>query len=177
MAGSAVLTLAPTFVLAAHALPPASTPRLVPIKLADGLSVSAPTSATLGSGTVGSTLTGQLGTVSVAGSGTLGWTASVSISSPFTVSQDGQSATFPAERIRYWSGPATDTSGGLGLTCIPGQLTSALAQSLDVERTAFSCTLGVIGSSSASWDPRLVVQTQSGDFAGTYTGTITHSVL
>lgn len=157
--------------------PAAATPRLATVRLAGGLSVSAPSSASLGSGAAGTTLTGQLGTVSVSGSGTLGWTASVSLSSPFTVTQDGQSATFPADRVRYWSGPATATGGGVGLTCSPGQPTSALAQSLNLSRTAFSCTLGVIGSSSASWNPSLVIATQAGDISGTYTGTITHSVV
>ncbi len=166
-----------TALTAIHLPSAAAAPRLAPIKLADGLSVSAPASASLGSGAAGSTLSGQLGTVSVAASGTLGWTASVSVSAPFTVTQSGQSATFPATRLRYWSGPATATGGGLGLSCTPGQLTSVLAQTLAFTRTAFACTLGVIGSSSASWNPTLVVQSQSGDFAGTYTGTITHSVL
>lgn len=161
----------------AHAPATAAPPRLAPVTLADGLSVSTPSSASLGSGNAGTTLTGQLGTVSVSASGTLGWTASVSISSPFTVTQDGQSATFPADRVRYWSGPATDTGGGIGLSCTPGQPTAVLAQSLDLSRTAFACTLGVIGSSSASWAPSLVIQTQAGDIAGTYTGTITHSVV
>lgn len=169
MAGVVVLT-------SGHAAP-ATQPRLAPVRLATGLSISAPSSASLGSGTAGSTLSGRLGTVSVSATGTLGWVASVSISSPFTVTQGDQSATFPADRIRYWSGPATATSGGIGLTCTPGQTTSPLAQSLDFPRTAFGCTLGVVGSSSASWDPTLVVETEAGDFAGTYVGTVTHSVL
>ncbi len=162
--------------LSGHAVPTGQQPTLAPVILASGLAVTAPGSVSLGSGAPGDTLSGRLGTVTVSGSGTLGWTATVSLSTPLAVTQGQQSWTFPPSGVRYWSGPATATSGGIGLTCLPGQLTAGLAQSLEATRTAFSCTLGVVGASSASWRPTLAVQTQQSDPSGTYAGTVTHSV-
>ena len=58
---------------------------------------------------------------------------------------------------------------------IPGQANAAAAQSLSANRTAFSLASGS-GNNSASWNPTLIANVPAGAVAGTYTGTITHSV-
>ena len=70
--------------------------------------------------------------------------------------------------------PANQTNRPLSL-CTAGQ--SAEAVTLVQTRTAFRCS-GLLGltASTVSWRPTLSVQTQPTDPAGTYTGTITHSV-
>ena len=63
----------------------------------------------------------------------------------------------------------------LNLTATPGQLTAAQAQSLSTARTAFSVLLAV-GNNTVAWNPTVVVTVPASAVAGTYTGTITHSV-
>jgi hypothetical protein len=128
--------------------------------------------------TSGQTITAQLGAVTVSSSVALasGWTATVSLSGQFTVTQAGQSATFPAARAKYSSGAATGSSGITAGVCLPGQATTLLAVALTSARTAYSCGAIVALSSSLTWNPTLVVTTQGSDPVGTYTGTITHSV-
>lgn len=167
--GAVVLVAAATLVTpvpAAHGLTPSA------------LSITAPGSSDLGSVGPGQTIAAQLGAVTVGADAAIvgGWTATVSLSGQFTVTQPGQSWTFPSSRVRYWSGPAT-ASSGLGLTvCVPGQATSLTAQTLTSTRTAYSCGALLSLSSSLTWRPTIVVSTQAGDPAGTYAGTITHSV-
>ncbi len=145
---------------------------------AQALSITAPGSTNLGSATAGQTITTQLGSVTVSSNASLlsGWTATVTLSGQFTVTQSGQSATFPATRVRYWSGAATATSGITAGICLPGQATSGLAVTLASARTAYSCGAIIASSSSLTWNPTLVVTTQGSDPVGTYSGTITHSV-
>ena len=152
----------------AQALPPSA------------LSITVPGPVNLGSGSPGQTLSAKLGQVTVSGGATekQAWTATVTLSGQFTVTQSGQSWTFPSSRVSYWAGGGTGTLLGT-LTCTSGQPTALAAQTLASARTAYSCpaisTLLVSGW-SLTWNPTLVVTTQSTDPAGTYTGTITHSV-
>ena len=142
------------------------------------LSISAPGSTNLGSAQAGQTISTQLGAVTVSSNAALGlgWTATVSLSGQFTVTQSGQTATFPAARVKYWAGSATTSSGiGVGV-CLSGQATSALAVALTSSRSAYSCGAIVSTSSSLTWNPTLVITTQGSDPVGTYSGTITHSV-
>ena len=145
---------------------------------ADALSITAPGSTDLGTVATGGTLTTQLGPVTVSSSAALatGWVATVSLSGQFTVTQAGQSATFPAARVRYWSGSSTATTGITAGVCLPGQATSGLSVTLASARTAYTCGAILATSSSLTWNPTLVITTQSSDPAGTYSGTITHSV-
>ncbi|MFC5637813.1 hypothetical protein [Streptomyces bullii] len=76
-------------------------------------------------------------------------------------------------QLSYWSGPATRTSGPG--TRLPGQLTSAQAQSLNVPRTAFAKTSGS-GNNTTAWRPTLIIAIPATAVGGTYTGTVTHSV-
>lgn len=140
-----------------------------------GLAITVPATAGLGTGAPGSTITAHLGAVTVTDSRAVdpaAWTASV-ISSDFTIPATAD--TIPAGDVDYWSGPATSTVGSGTFT--PGQPTSADGRALDNTTllTAMSLTGGA-GSNSATWDPTLVVNVPAAAVAGTYTGTVTHSV-
>ncbi len=139
------------------------------------VSISAPTSAALGSAATGSaTLSAHLGTITVTATGLVApsFVSTVSASN-FTTGGQTANETIATSAISYWSGPATATSGLA--TATPGQLTAAQAVSLSAPRTAFSGT-GLLLSISASWNPTLVVSIPATAVAGTYSGTITHSV-
>jgi hypothetical protein len=139
------------------------------------VSISAPTSAALGTRATGSaTLSAQLGTITVTASGLVApsFVSTVSASN-FTTGGQTANETLAKSVISYWSGPATSTSGLA--TATPGQLTAAQAVSLSTARTAFSGT-GLLLSISASWNPTIVVNLPPTAVAGTYSGTITHSV-
>jgi hypothetical protein len=58
---------------------------------------------------------------------------------------------------------------------VPGQLTPLQAQALSTPRSAFSSG-GLVLSMSTSWNPPMVVNIPAAVVAGSYTGTITHSV-
>jgi hypothetical protein len=167
-------------VLAAAPATPASSSGIRQIALlaalVPGLAVTAPTSTSLGSTTPGTTLSAHLGTVQVSdtrGNLTATWTATVT-ATQFTTGTATPAQTIPASALSYWSGPATSTTG-INLTATPGQLTAAQAQSLSTARTAFSVLLAV-GNNTVAWNPTVVVTVPASAVAGTYTGTITHSV-
>jgi hypothetical protein len=160
------------FALPAHAADTTTT-----FSLAGGsLSISAPASRDLGSGsTGGGTVSAQLGTVTVTDNrgalvGT--WTASVS-STDFTTGGASANETIAKGQVTYWSGTATASSGVAVFA--PGQASAANAQALSVSRTAFSAT-AIVGNNSASWNPTVTVNVPAAAVAGDYTGTITHSV-
>lgn len=132
------------------------------------LSITAPATANLGSVAIGGTISADLGTVTASSQGTLTWTASVT-STVFTTT----SSTIANSNVSYWSGPATATTGPGTFT--PGQSTAAQAVSLSTSRVAFTRT-GSNGNNSASWTPTLVINVPANAFAGTYQGTITHSI-
>lgn len=139
------------------------------------LAITAPASTNVGSGAAGASITAALGAVTVTdarGLLTASWTASASTTS-FTTGGGTPAETVGATEVSYWSGPATANTGIGVLT--PGQLTALLAQSLGTSKTAFTLTLGV-GNNSVTWNPTVIVAVPSAAIAGTYTGTITHSV-
>jgi hypothetical protein len=138
------------------------------------LSISAPDSASLGTGGTGGAFDAQLGTVTVTDARSAlvaTWTATVSAGT--FRHQDDSSVTIGAGQISYWSGAATATSGTGVFT--PGQLIAASAQALGTSRTAYSLA-GGSGSNTASWNPTIVVDVPAAAIAGNYSGTITHSV-
>jgi hypothetical protein len=140
------------------------------------LSISVPATAGLGSAAPGGTLSAALGSVTVSdqrGQSNASWTASVA-STGFTTGGGGTSAEVATTQVSYWSGPATATTGTA--TTTPGQANAAVAQVLTSSRTAFSSTGGT-GSTSATWNPTLVVMVPAAAVGGTYTATVTHSVL
>jgi hypothetical protein len=58
---------------------------------------------------------------------------------------------------------------------VPGQPTALNAVSLSAAVTAFALQAVVLGTST-SWNPTIVVAVPASAVAGTYTGTVTHSV-
>lgn len=134
-----------------------------------------PSTVSLGSGPPGTQITAQLGAVQVTDARALlvaAWTSSVTATS-FTTGGGTGPETIANSAVSYWSGPATATTG-LG-TFTPGQANAAAAVTLATSRTAFTLTLGV-GDNSATWNPTLIVSVPAAAVAGTYTGTVTHSV-
>ena len=139
------------------------------------LSITTAASADLGTATPGTTLSGQLGAVTVTDDRAAleaAWTATAS-TTDFTTGAATANETVTKSNVSYWSGPATATTGTGTFT--PGQATSGSKVALSAPATAFSLTGGV-GSNSAAWNPTLVVAMPGAAVAGTYTGTVTHSV-
>jgi hypothetical protein len=136
------------------------------------LSISVPATASLGSGTLGSSVSSALGSVQVIdnrGSATAAWTATVSTTT-FTSSGG---ATVPLANTKYWSGASTSTTGTGTFTA--GQATAGSAQDLTTSRTAFTLTSGN-STDEATWNPTLIVIIPITLVPGTYTATVTHSV-
>lgn len=156
--------------------PPEDEPVVASSLTGGSLSISAPASAVLPPGTAAAgTLESQLGEVTVTDArGAVGasWTATVAATS-FTTGGGSAAETIGRERISYWSGAATDVDG-VG-TFAPGQPLAANAQTLNVSRTAFRLVSST-GDTSATWNPTIIVSIPSSAIAGTYQGTITHSV-
>ncbi|MDQ2750016.1 MAG: hypothetical protein M3Y44_10925 [Actinomycetota bacterium] len=173
--GAAVLA---TAMAAALATPSAAqaAPTTVTFTLTSGaLTITAPVAAALGTGAAGGTLTAALGSVAVSdlrGSLVAAWTATASTST-FTTGGATAAETVPTAAVSYWSGPSTSTSG-LGVFT-PGQLTALNAVTLSAPATAFALAAGV-GNNAASWNPTLIIAVPAAAVAGSYSGTVTHSV-
>jgi hypothetical protein len=139
----------------------------------NGLSISVPGSANLstsGSTLIGATsLSGSLGAVTVTDNqGTLAhtWTATVS-STDFTTGGGGSNKTITKDNASYT--PGTVSTSGVGVAV--GTPASSLATSSSVVTAT-----AVIGSMTATWNPTVSVTIPTSVIAGTYSGTITHSV-
>ncbi|MBB2743126.1 UNVERIFIED_ORG: hypothetical protein FHR35_002948 [Microbispora rosea subsp. rosea] len=178
----AALTMTPAAQPALAGTCPASTtcPTTVTftVNAPDGLTITVPESpVNIGSGAPGGQISGFLGPVTVSDQRavlTATWVATVSAAvGGFTTGGGTAAETVPNTAVFYWSGPATATTG-TG-TFVPGQVDAAAAQSLDLSRTAFSKTSGS-GDNSATWNPTIVVNVPAQAVAGTYTGTVNHSV-
>jgi hypothetical protein len=139
------------------------------------LAISVPPAAALGSVPSGTnSLSHQLGPVTVTASGLVApsFIASVSTTT-FKTGSGSAGETIGITAVSYWSGPATATIGLQNAT--PGQVGAAQAQILSQSRTAFS-SAGLALSITTTWNPTIVVAIPAAAVAGTYTGTITHSV-
>ena len=139
----------------------------------NGLSITVPTSvdlSTSGTTVIGaSSLSGNLGPVTVTDNqGTLAhaWTATVS-STDFTTGVGGANKTVTKDNVSYT--PGTITSSGIG-AAVGTPALSLVTGAPVVTATA------VIGAMSANWDPTVSVTIPSSVIAGTYSGTVTHSV-
>ena len=144
---------------------------------AGALNITVPAAANLGSASPGGTISGQLGPVTVTDERGLlvaAWTTRVTTTA-FTTGGATAAETIPASAVKYASGPAT-TTAGIGVFT-PGQATTALAAAIPAAPglVAFTLTLGV-GNNTATWNPTLQVAVPAAAVAGTYTGTVTHSV-
>lgn len=142
---------------------------------AGSLAVSDPANTSLGTVATGTaTVSSALGAVTVTDArGALNgtWTATVA-STDFTTGTATAAETISKAQVDYWSGAAATTGTAVFL---PGQLLVANKQALGSSRTAYSAS-AVIGNTSATWSPTVVVNIPSAAVAGTYSGTITHSV-
>jgi hypothetical protein len=177
MAKKRIVLIGAMLSMLALALPARAADTTTTFTLAAGsLSISAPASKDLGTGSTGAgTLSAQLGAVTVTDTrgALLGtWTASVS-STDFTTGGATANETVAKGQVTYWSGTATASSGTAVFT--PGQATSGNAQALSASRTAYSAA-AIVGNNSATWNPTLTVNVPAAAVAGTYSGTITHSV-
>lgn len=139
------------------------------------LSITVPVSASFSPVAPGNTASGTLGTVTVTDSRALlsaSWTTSVT-STDFKTGSGTAAETIAKNSASYWSGPGGPSQGNGTFT--PGQATAAAKQSLSTSVTAYSLS-GNVGNNTAIWTPTLVVSVPSSAVAGTYTGTVTHSV-
>jgi uncharacterized repeat protein (TIGR01451 family) len=134
------------------------------------LSITAPGSSDLGGAAPGGTASGPLGPVQVADerNGFAGWTATVS-ATDFTTGAGAAAQTIPAPDLRYLISGFTSTAGSATFTSTPGTDLSNAAQ-------AVVTATNVSGDNSAAWSPVIQVAVPGGAVAGTYSGTITHSV-
>jgi hypothetical protein len=141
-----------------------------------GLTITVPDGpVSVGSGTPGNAVSGQLGGVTVSDQRAIlaaTWTASVT-STDLTTGGGTAAETILKSALSYWSGAATATTGTGTFT--PGQANAGASQTLGVSRTAFAKTTGS-GANTATWNPTLVVNIPSANVVGTYTGTVSHSV-
>ncbi|MEV0326493.1 hypothetical protein AB0H63_08575 [Micromonospora echinospora] len=152
-----------------------AAPAIAPIP--QGLSITVPASVSLGAGTPGGAVTGQLPRVLVEDfrGGAVNpnaWTATVSATA-FVTGPGGPDRTVAPSQVAYWSGPVVRSTGGGNL--VPGQPTAAQAVTLGAPRVAFRKTTGN-ANNTVRWSPTLRVTLPSGLVAGTYLATITHSV-
>lgn len=144
---------------------------------AGSLNITVPATVNIGSAAPGGSITGQLGAVQVTDQRGLlvsTWTTTVT-STAFTTGGATAAETIPVSAVKYASGPTTATTGVGVFT--PGQANTAAAATLTSTTglNAMQLTLGV-GNNSATWNPTLVVAVPAAAVAGTYTGTVTHSV-
>jgi hypothetical protein len=172
LSGTPTITATYTLTITAHnTAGPDATQTFTLTVVAGSLSITVPGTANLGSGALGSTVSGALGSVQVIdnrGSATAAWTATVSAT---TFTSGGR--TVPLANLQYWSGASTATTGTGTFTA--GQANVGAAQVLSTSRTAFTLTSGN-GADTATWNPTLVVTIPITLVPGVYTGTITHSV-
>jgi len=146
---------------------------------AGSLSISAPASANLSSGTATGTpsLSGNLGVTNVTdsrGNLTATWTVTVT-STNFTTGGASANETIPKANVSYNSGAATGTTGTGAFT--PGVVASL---SGTLPATQIGGTWAGVSNNSATWNPTIGVTLLNSNnttaVAGTYSGTITQSV-
>jgi len=96
------------------------------------------------------------------------WTVTVSVSD-FTTGSGAANERIPKESVSVFSGVATTT--GIGVVVPTTQLTPAAHGGTLVSATA------VVGSMTSTYNPTVQVAVPATAAAGTYTGTITQTIL
>jgi hypothetical protein len=175
LAATAALTIGGIAGLASPAQAANSGSTITTFAITGGaLNITVPASTVaLATGTVATgaaTATGQLGSVTVADTrGALlnSWTTTVS-STTFVTGGSSADETVAVNQIAYSSGAST-ASSGLGVF-VPGVLANGSLPGTAGSHTALA------GNSSTTWNPTLTFTLLSSQVAGTYTGTLTHSV-
>ncbi|MEU8106936.1 hypothetical protein AB0C18_24770 [Nonomuraea muscovyensis] len=135
------------------------------------LAITAPASVNLASVATGAaSVSGEIGPITVTDErGTLdgAWTATVT-GTDFTTGGATPSETIGNINLTYAPGDATGTTG-------TGTFTPGAGGIINVPRTAFTGT-ALTGNNSATWNPTITLTLPATAVAGTYTGTVTHSV-
>jgi hypothetical protein len=159
--------LAGFFATPAHAADTSTTFSLT----SGALSVSAPASGSLSSVASGaSSISANLGAVTVTDArGALAgiWSASAA-STDFVTGTATADETIGKARVTYLAPVPTIVSG----TVVP--VTGGL-KTLDQSRTVVTAA-SIIGNNVVSWNPTVAISLPAQAVAGTYTGTITHSI-
>jgi hypothetical protein len=138
------------------------------------LDITVPATVDLGSTAPGGTVSAPLGAVTVTdtrGASPATWTTTVT-STDYTTGAATAAETVPTANVTYWSGPTTASNPAIGFT--PGQPTAGDAVALTAGQTAFS--FSGAGGNTATWNPTLTIAVPATAVAGTYSGTVTHSV-
>jgi hypothetical protein len=133
------------------------------------LALTAPGSASLGTGLPGTTINGKLGQVTVTDNRALlaaSWTVSAS-STDFTSGAGATLSTIPVANSDYDPGQVTKT-GTITVTEAPITLSGT-------PQAVVTGTAGV-GNNTATWNPGIGVDIPTDAAGGTYTGTLTQSV-
>lgn len=133
------------------------------------LTMSAPSSANLGSGAPGTTISGPLGTVNVTDNRALlsaSWIVTAS-SASWTTGTGTGNETIPASAANYTPGQIQTT----------GTIT-ATGQAITLSTSAQTVVTGSagVGNNTASWDPTIAVAVPSTAVGGAYTSTLAQSV-
>jgi hypothetical protein len=139
------------------------------------LSIGVSSTASLGTAAPGGSVTAHLGTVTITDNRYMvadAWTVTVS-STTFITGGGSAAETVPLTAVSYWSGPIL-THSGLG-NFNAGQAAASNALALSTSRTASTHTSGNL-TSAATFNPTLIITIPAAAVAGTYTGTVTHSV-
>jgi len=137
------------------------------------IAVTVPSSADLATVATGATsASGQLGPVTVEDTRGVAaaWSTTVSTTT-FTTGAGTPNQTVLLPKISYGSGPATAQTGIGGFVPLP----TIVMAGADSTRTINLS--GGDGMNSTTWNPTLTFSLLSTQKAGTYTGTITHSVV
>jgi hypothetical protein len=168
--------LAPAAAIAATATSAATGPSVdttTTFSVTSGaLTITAPDTASLGNGAPGSTISGQLGTVTVSDNRaalTASWVASAS-ASDFTTGAATAAETIPVADLSYTVGSFSNIVG----TITP--VATNLAHMTHAAQTVVTGSSGV-GDNGVSWNPTIAVAVPANAVTGIYTGTITHSVV
>jgi hypothetical protein len=133
------------------------------------LTMTAPASAFLGSGSPGTVISGALGTVAVTDNRALlaaSWTATAS-STSFTTGGGTGPEIIPATDVTYTPGAIAKTGT---ITTAGSTITVSAAPQTVVTGTAGN------GNNTASWNPTIAVAVPAAAITGTYTGVLTQSV-
>lgn len=177
--GSCFIRLVPALAIGASALvfaaPGASASTAATFTLNGGsLLITEPGPTSLGSAATGAlTLSGSLGTVTVTdtrGALAANWTASV-ISTNFTTgTSPGTFQTVTAASIAYASG--ADSTVGTPV----GTFTPGVIPQMSSTTGGVAAVWAGTGNNTVSWNPTLTFTLSPSQVAGTYSGTVTHSV-
>jgi hypothetical protein len=138
------------------------------------LTMTAPTTVDLGTGAVGTTISGLLGGVTVTDDRALdaaSWIVTAS-ASDWTTGAGTPVETIPATDVTY--DPGTITPSGT-ITTNGTAITLANSVTPGPDNTVVAGTAGV-GDNGATWDPTISVAVPADAVAGDYTGTLTQSV-